>query len=1704
MDLIKALASPAAPSVPESRQLVVDASAMDDMMQQIAESVTPWQARTDSDDEGNVLDTVEHGEEVDNVNGPGLDATRVIELLQKAASPIDSTVQSAYETRTIDSASLQNVYDKLIPLLSPSAASAADTIVSTSSKRRKRDPPRSTALAFRAAAMDQDDALHDAAVGDRAEPCTTAAEGGQVAQAAVLGAGDDVVGADRRLTCDASMFRDLVLAASSPANDSVPEERRVVVDRDAMRNMCDVVVKTSGIRASAGDTASALGATNDAKIPEYISPLSASAKQNGRRGTIDPESLMNMLKLTMLSPAMSLVAASTPSQAAAASSEKREPGDARRTTIDPAQFEDLLAQITSATKPGVGAEEDVAESALKVSSTPREVSSKRRDTIDGADFAALVQRTIGTPFSAGVPAARRTSSAKKCRSGRDPANSMAVSTSISVAAGRRSFTSSQVEGGGFLEVDADAMLNLLLHVKHAASPAGTPLPVQLEGSPYVSPPVSAHTRSAKKQPNSANASTKRRRDSSASVRSAATMDASGSLASLGNTKYHQASGNVRRDSLQGDLSDFPLVSTSAKKPSQQRNNPASSRKSFAAVGTVADVLSLAQDDVTVGSVSSIVTTATSGSTEGAVFGLRTESHQLKSCISSKKAGKGVMQETPRKAVVFGAPAAAEFRRSDPSSALTPMHQEKAQAWFPINPHQGHSGDMSSAEEEDGVGLDCGESVTKVNSRILAAWGDSNNVDVGGNGLRSGSGLHSMNPPGSRGSRRSSGRFKAQPVSALVLGNNDRDCNGSANAPMSVDSMVSSSEKVGAKCDGANSSIAKKTSRADSMKPFQSRIDMVASPSEGSLATTVGGSEAADDSQTEELEANLGAMVDMGGGVADAFDAMHRASLGSDGDDTTVELEQGLLDVISASGNVHDNQEPRNIDETIELEPGLADLISGVAIDVVAQDSVHHSLQDASYTSARSRNKPRLSFSQEGTVELETALSELVAGTCCTKDANTNLSRSSTSSAAVQPMLQHSLLCAAGSPAPRRSLTAFLPPRAPSTAASRNNSSLHSVTTSNSCDPDNSPQTFPILGGQDANMIGSNDGLDLLNSSNSSLAEGGLGICALLETSSTSTADAERQQEDVATESETPLLPHLAEFEELLCGLGLAPASVDSGEPALGNLLSSSSLFPYAMQVECEVIEESCVALANDISPEASDEMARRLWNHAKSVRSANADTSLSSVNSDGNNAPPTHVLEMLLIALRRCNVGGDPNDDGREASMESARFRVKVTAEETQLVETAMEMVLQIKSAAAQDWSVYELDLVGKLEERFVEATGAVFADGRDMIAAQRALEHIDEQCSEALALSVAAKENATARGVAAKADAGAALALTELAAREEELVAAKESIGRFRSRSGALAAVREEVQNLSSLRAEEEILKESAAVALDKYRINEALRSWRPRTLSAEQGAIIVELPLLHERGHQQQHNCWNSGSSLRVSVDCNGRIASALQVPGSNNDAVHRIQWEVVQQASGIVGEERATKRPRIPLQLQRESGKDRMQPYSAAVHIQTILVRDWMGEEVKRLEKQPLKDVPLTLNRLDALVGRLRLAVEEVRAIEDMGLEVSIFETHSMVERFEDSDDDMTPVGGAEPCSREVWLHVPVSSVKHHCQVRLEVRIVDGYPWAPAQVRFVPILGSVPEALRREMAKLADKMVQYGTPIVAGWNAISEALRSATELL
>ena len=75
-----------------------------------------------------------------------------------------------------------------------------------------------------------------------------------------------------------------------------------------------------------------------------------------------------------------------------------------------------------------------------------------------------------------------------------------------------------------------------------------------------------------------------------------------------------------------------------------------------------------------------------------------------------------------------------------------------------------------------------------------------------------------------------------------------------------------------------------------------------------------------------------------------------------------------------------------------------------------------------------------------------------------------------------------------------------------------------------------------------------------------------------------------------------------------------------------------------------------------------------------------------------------------------------------------------------------------------------------------------------------------------------------------------------------------------------------------------------------------------------------------------------------------------------------------------------------------------------------------------------------------------------------------------------------------------------------MKHHCAARLEIRVVDGYPWAPAEVRLVhdDAYGKVPVALQQQIQTLATSMVQYGTPIVSGWNAVSDAVRKAVEIL
>jgi len=182
-----------------------------------------------------------------------------------------------------------------------------------------------------------------------------------------------------------------------------------------------------------------------------------------------------------------------------------------------------------------------------------------------------------------------------------------------------------------------------------------------------------------------------------------------------------------------------------------------------------------------------------------------------------------------------------------------------------------------------------------------------------------------------------------------------------------------------------------------------------------------------------------------------------------------------------------------------------------------------------------------------------------------------------------------------------------------------------------------------------------------------------------------------------------------------------------------------------------------------------------------------------------------------------------------------------------------------------------------------------------------------------------------------------------------------------------------------------------------------------------------------------------------------------------------------------------------------------------------LQTRLVNEWVGREVGRLSAPPsasspgplLADVPRTLNRFDALIGRLRLVLLEVKAIEDgLGLVVKLRDASegSTVERSargEEEEAGEVVWGGSDAAG--LWLQVEMASMKHHCKVRMEVRVVDGYPWAPAQVRMVPLLGKCPKKLKQQVKQVfGNGRLPNGAPVLAGAGAIESAVRTAYTIL
>jgi hypothetical protein len=430
---------------------------------------------------------------------------------------------------------------------------------------------------------------------------------------------------------------------------------------------------------------------------------------------------------------------------------------------------------------------------------------------------------------------------------------------------------------------------------------------------------------------------------------------------------------------------------------------------------------------------------------------------------------------------------------------------------------------------------------------------------------------------------------------------------------------------------------------------------------------------------------------------------------------------------------------------------------------------------------------------------------------------------------------------------------------------------------------------------------------------------------------------------------------------------------------------------------------------------------------------------------------------------------------------------------------------------ALREWADSELSLLEALEARLAEAADLVAEEGQSVRDGRAELERLASVVDAEAQLGNAARrllqaEEASAAQDEVTARVAAQNAELEALVREEE-----EACAKAQGRAVALVAVRDEVHALSDLRSAKEELAVQAAGALEGYQVAAALRSWVPRSLGGACGgagsgsqveeSIVVDFPLAADVAT-------GTPTSLTLTL----RLTPCPTSGGSGSDRVTGVSWALTTgTAAG-----KTSKRPKSML-LVGGSSSGLLDSESVLSALQTRLVNEWVGREVGRLSAPPsasspgplLADVPRTLNRFDALIGRLRLVLLEVKAIEDgLGLVVKLRDASegSTVEpsaRDEEEEAGEVVWGGSDAAG--LWLQVEMASMKHHCKVRMEVRVVDGYPWAPAQVRMVPLLGKCPKKLKQQVKQVfGNGRLPNGAPVLAGAGAIESAVRTAYTIL
>ena len=1672
---------------------------------------------------------------------------------------------------------------------------------------------------------------------DCQEPVTAAGGDEDVASIDNEEDGSAETGRARRHTIDPSAFAELLALASSPASDSLPENRRLVVDADAMQGLVDLASQASSSDSAAADSADAM----EDDYSENSGDKQATASSRKRRATVDASEFYDLLRVA-LSPAALEGHPAGPSAAPASSQADNEGGEddseevtensdgARRQTIDPNSFADLLAGLSSqastphaaasAVKVNAAAMLGAAAVATAAAATPG-ADKARRLTVDGAAFGDML-RALATPNSAANSAAptpmskkggnskssaKKTTPKSRASSGGGGSNKAATSTGKDTARSGRRMT-----------VNADDMAALLLAVgEQSPNPS----------SPYVSPPVSARTRRASKSPapaaaasaakatnatkeassaeNKSSASAKRCRAAVASPAKTTTSSSSSSSSSVASPSLKRRAASPAA-AAHASNDDSNAAAVCSPLDSLQTLGEAKRPRPF--VGTpnnAADVLASAFFP----QASTTAAASTTTTTHPAV-----PTSALKSCLSTRKAALGFgalhsSQPTPSKSVLFGAPAAAEFRKADPATTLTPMHRDKAQAYFPMttdsmedsslesnNSYEAAADIRAAGSSPQGAAASASnkaaaasssssssrpsESLTKTNSRILAAWGDGNNV---------------LNDAPNLTPRRSSGKFKLPEPKSLALDEADGGSSSTEAANTSARSFQARMDSAAAEYGDVVQDEEEEDSPADLSGASWQRGQLVAG--------------AAGD-QTEELEEDLGGLLrsrrsSVGGG---GKGALGRVSMG--GEDQTVALEGGLgalmvglgANRLSVGGAINNNttmgtsasaaserakaaiKNARNAgasesapfgtataasmtafplateeeDGTVELEGGLSALVHGLGQDNESPNSAksHASKQSSSSSGAASnggaatKRGARLSLSanEDRTVELEGALADLVAG-LGHDDSSSSSSAGDYHTDGNEP--SHVWL-------PRLSLTPYQPPKPKPTsqcsakaaaaaldfehsaeatggagvaaAVDLNASSVsaRSATSHLSTRSAAASDAFGLLleqaGGRAGGGFGGDDdydngGLDLLESSCASSLPAPTPAGKVLPTS-VAAAGA------VGVDTAAPgLPPHLSEFKELLSGLGLRPGqgaasgTSSAGAALFGTAASTAGADATAPAngagggVESEAVVAACDDLLSGVTDDAADAMAERLWAFARSLRGAST-----------SGAAEPHFVEVLLRALREGSSTGHATNDEANAAV----------------LAQASAVCGQVAEAARREWQAYEVELAGSVASRLAEATVAAQEEEETQARALGELQAMEAQCDEEAAMAEAAVRLVSSLEASEEAAAQCHADTAAAEALEAELAEMEAEVAALQGRCDALAAVEHEALRLSDLQQEQVTQHALADAALGRYKVAAALRSWTPRHLGGGGGNdgdgddaspnevddVVVDFPLDLDGGE---------GACLTVAFSCSEeRAANDDDERDDRNgraDVVESVDWTVREgaataaSAGGASGP--APKRgkgkpwaPRLTAVPER--------PGSVLAVLRHRLVSEWVGREAGRVlarastvasgdgeapseallggsSPYAMRDLPRVLNRFDALAGRLRLVLAEVRTIEDLGLDLALRDGSDGTADSGD-DEDGEDEGGAEAGGARagLWLQVPLSSAKHHCRVRLEARISDGFPWAPAEVRLCPLLGTPPPALTLLVSRLAHALLPDGAPLLAGAGALAATVAEAVKIM